>query len=223
MGEVDAAVKTLEALAAQRPDRPDALVTLGDVLRRHKRWTEAVAAYDRAVASFDKPQREQWAVYYARGVALEREKKWDLAERDFLRALELEPDEPHVLNYLGYSWIEQGTNLDQAKRMIEKAVEQRPTDGYIVDSLGWALFRAGEYKKAVEALERAVELHPEDATINDHLGDALWKVGRHEEARFQWQRALVFDPEPELRSEIEQKLNQREPPSGAVGKNAAAR
>ncbi len=206
LGEVDAAVKTLEGLAAEFPERQDTLVTLGDVLRRHKRWPEAIAAYDRAIASFQQPERDQWVVYYARGIALERDKQWVRAESDFLKALELEPDEPHVLNYLGYSWIEQGTNLDEAKRMIEKAVEQRPTDGYIVDSLGWALFRAGDYNNAVEALERAVELHPDDATINDHLGDALWSVGRQDEARFQWQRALVFDPEPELKTEIENKL-----------------
>ncbi len=214
LGEVDESVKTLEGLATQFPDRAEALITLGDILRRHKRWAEAVTAYDRAIALFRQPEREQWVVYYARGIALERDKQWVRAESDFLKALELQPDEPHVLNYLGYSWIEQGTNLDEAKRMLEKAVEQRPTDGYIVDSLGWALFRAGDYGNAVKTLERAVELHPDDATINDHLGDALWTVGRQDEARFQWERALVFDPEPELKTEIERKLK--------VGLEAAA-
>jgi tetratricopeptide (TPR) repeat protein len=222
--DVDGAVQTLQALAARYPHRPDALVSLGDVLRRHKRWSDAILAYDRAIAAFDKPERDQWGVYYARGVALERDHQWARAEGDFLHALSLEPDEPHVLNYLGYSWVEQGTNLDQARKMIEKAAKARPTDGYIVDSLGWALFRVGEYGKAVEALERAVELHPEDATINDHLGDALWQVGRRDEARFQWKRALVFGPEPELKTEIERKLDSGPHPGAVVGgKNAAAR
>lgn len=232
LDQVDEATKTLEALAVQHPERTDALVTLGDVLRRHKRWGEAVLAYDRAIALMGQPEADQWSVYYARGIALERAKQWARAESDFLKALELQPDEPHVLNYLGYSWIEQGTNFDQAKRMIEKAVAQLPTDGYIVDSLGWAFFRSGDFPKAVEALERAAELHPEDAAINDHLGDALWKVGRQEEARFQWKRALVFDPEPELKVEIDRKLQNGL--GGAVipaafstaaptGKNAAAK
>jgi tetratricopeptide (TPR) repeat protein len=206
MEEVDAAISTLERLAAQHPDRPEPVITLGDVLRQHKRWGEAIAAYDRAMAIVGPPRRELWGLYYSRGIALERDKQWARAESDLLRALELEPDEPHVLNYLGYSWIEQGENLDAARKMIEKAVAQLPKDGYIVDSLGWAFYRSGEFAKAVETLERAVELHPDDAAINDHLGDALWKVGREEEARFQWRRALIFDPEPELRASIERKL-----------------
>jgi tetratricopeptide (TPR) repeat protein len=206
LDEVDAATRTLEALASQHADRPEAMITLGDVLRRHKRWVEAVTAYDRALAVLGPSRPEHWAIYYSRGIALERAKQWTRAESDFLHALELEPDEPHVLNYLGYSWIEQGINLDQAKAMIEKAVAQLPKDGYIVDSLGWAFFRSGDYTKAVEVLERAVELHPEDAAINDHLGDALWKAGREEEARFQWQRALISDPEPELKEDLDRKL-----------------
>lgn len=206
LDEVDAATRTLESLAAQHADRPEALITLGDVLRRHKRWTEAVTAYDRALAVLGQPRPEYWGIFYSRGIALERSKQWTRAESDFLRALELQPDEPHVLNYLGYSWIEQGINLAQAKVMIEKAVAQLPKDGYIIDSLGWAFFRSGDYVTAVDVLERAVELHPEDAAINDHLGDALSKVGREEEARFQWQRALISDPEPELKQELERKL-----------------
>ncbi len=206
LDDIDAATRTLETLAEQHADRPEALIMLGDVLRRHKRWNEAVAAYDRALAILGPPRPEQWGIYYSRGIALERAKQWTRAESDFLRALELQPDEPHVLNYLGYSWIEQGINFEQAMQMIEKAVAQLPKDGYIVDSLGWALFRSGDYAGAVETLERAVELHPEDAAINDHLGDALWKVGREEEARFQWQRALISDPEPELKQDLERKL-----------------
>jgi tetratricopeptide (TPR) repeat protein len=206
LDDVDGAIQTLEALAEHHRDRAEALVTLGDVLRRHKRWSEAVSAYDRALADLGTSRADHWGIYYSRGIALERAHQWPRAESDFLKALELEPDEPHVLNYLGYSWIEQGVNLEAARQMIEKAVAQLPKDGYVVDSLGWAFYRSGDFAKAVEVLEKAVELHPEDASINDHLGDALWKVGRADEARFQWQRALSFDPEPELRQQIESKL-----------------
>jgi tetratricopeptide (TPR) repeat protein len=208
LDDVEAATKTLESLAAQYADRPEALVTLGDIFRRHKRWDEAVVAYDRALSAPEAARPDQWVVFYSRGIALERSGKWVRAESDFLHALQLEPDEPHVLNYLGYSWVEQGVNVEKARQMIEKAVAQLPKDGYIIDSLGWAFFRSGDYAKAVEVLDHAVELHPEDAAINDHLGDALWKVGREEEARFQWQRALISDPEPDLKQEIERKLAQ---------------
>jgi Flp pilus assembly protein TadD len=224
LDDLDSAAKTIEALARSHPDRAEALVSLGDLYWRHKLWTEAINAYDQAVSLLGSPRREHWAVFYARGIALERDKQWTRAESDLLKALELQPDEPHVLNYLGYSWIEQGVNLDQARQMIEKAVAQLPNDGYIVDSLGWAFFRAGNFAQAVETLERAVELHPEDAAINDHLGDALWTVGRQDEARFQWRRALVFDPEPELKVEIEKKLEigLQNPPAPRP-KNAAVR
>ena len=147
-----------------------------------------------------------WRLYYTRGIALERARQWDRAERDLLKALELEPDQPLVLNYLGYSWIEQGQNLDRAKKMIEKAVLQRPQDGYIADSLGWALYRLGNYPEAVVNLERAVALEPGDPIINDHLGDAYWLAGRREEARFQWTRALTQDPKPEVEEIIRDKL-----------------
>ena len=147
-----------------------------------------------------------WSLYYAQGIALERSKHWDEAEASLLKALDLQPEHPYLLNYLGYSWADMGKNLDKAKAMIERAVELRPNDGYIVDSLGWVLYRAGEYKKAVGYLERAVELRPTDAVINDHLGDVYWRVGRHQEARFQWQRALSFGTEPDVEATIRAKL-----------------
>lgn len=134
-------------------------------------------------------------MFYARGICYERAGDWPPAEADFLRALELAPEQPLVLNYLGYSWVEQGLHLDRARDMLERAVELRPRDGFIVDSLGWVLYRLGDYEGAVEKLERAVELQADDPTINDHLGDAYWRVGRRTEARFQWQRALSFEPE----------------------------
>jgi Flp pilus assembly protein TadD len=145
-------------------------------------------------------------VFYFRGVCYERSKQWDKAEIDLKKALELFPDQPHVLNYLGYSWIDQGIHLDQGMAMIRKAVEQRPDDGYTVDSLGWAHYRLGNFDEAVKHLERAIEIRPEDPTINDHLGDAYWRVGRKLEATFQWAHARDLKPEPEELAQIEKKL-----------------
>ena len=122
------------------------------------------------------------------------------------KALELQPEQPHVLNYLGYSWIDQGINLDEGMKMIKRAVDQRPDDGYIVDSLGWAYYRIGNYEDAVKNLERAIDLKPEDPTINDHLGDAYWRVGRTLEAKFQWAHARDLKPEPEELPKIEAKI-----------------
>jgi Flp pilus assembly protein TadD len=145
-------------------------------------------------------------VYYFRGICHERSKQWPKAEADFKQALELFPDQPLVLNYLGYSWVDQGVNLEEGMRMIRRAVEQRADDGYIVDSLGWAYYRMGDFENAVKHLEQAVELKPEDPTINDHLGDAYWRVGRFLEAKFQWTHARDLNPEPEELAKINAKL-----------------
>ena len=144
-------------------------------------------------------------------MSLERNGDWDQAELDFLQALRLQPDQPLVLNYLGYSWVEQGTKLAEAKSMIQRAVEQRPNDGYIVDSLGWVLYRLQEFEAALVHLERAVELRPDDPVINDHYGDALWAMGRHSEAKFQWLRALSLDPEKNLQESVQKKLRRPNP------------
>ncbi|MFL5337035.1 MAG: tetratricopeptide repeat protein [Geminicoccaceae bacterium] len=202
----DEAVKLLESMAEQAPERSDALIAMGDLLRGKDRFAEAEAAYTRAVQRLPKIERSDWRLLYARGITYERTKRWPQAEADLLKALELEPDQPFVLNYLGYSWVDQGLNLDRAKGMLHRAVELRPDDGFIVDSLGWAYYRLGEHEKAVTYLERAVELEPGDPVLNDHLGDVYWRVGRQREARFQWQRALVFKPEPDAVAAIQAKL-----------------
>jgi Flp pilus assembly protein TadD len=160
------------------------------------------------------PTRANWNVFYSRGICNERSKDWPAAEADFKKALELFPDRADVLNYLGYSWIDQGVNLDEGMRMIRRAVEQKPDDGYIVDSLGWAYYRLGNFDEAVKHLERAVEIRPEDPTINDHLGDAYWKVGRQLEAKFQWSHAAALKPDPDELKKIEEKLKSGMPDDG---------
>ncbi len=200
------AARRLRAMAAENPESTEPFTNLGDILRGRERFAEAVLAYDQAIARVAKLERRHWSLLYARGIALERSKQWPRAEADFLKALEFEPEQPYVLNYLGYSWVDQGLHLEKAQGMIEKAVKLRPNDGYIVDSLGWVFYRLGDFAGAARELERAVELRPDDPVINDHLGDAYWKVGRRLEARFQWRRSLSLDPEPELRGTLEDKL-----------------
>jgi tetratricopeptide (TPR) repeat protein len=206
LDRTDEARKKLEKLIAERPKDLEAVVALGNVLRGRKQFKECADIYGRGIATIDKPEKSSWLIYYFRGVCHERAKQWELSEIDLKKALELYPDQPQVLNYLGYSWVDQGINIDEGMRMIRKAVDQRPDDGYIVDSLGWAYYRVANYDEAVKQLERAVELKPEDPTINDHLGDAYWRVGRTLEATFQWSHARDLKPEEEDLKKIEDKL-----------------
>ena len=196
----------LEKLIAANPKDLEAIMALGNIERGRKQFAECADVYTKGVDTLTKDEKSNWVIFYFRGICLERAKQWPKAEADLKKALELFPDQPHVLNYLGYSWIDQGINLDEGMRMIKRAVEQRADDGYIVDSLGWAYYRLGNYEEAVKQLDRAVELKPEDPTINDHLGDAYWRVGRELEARFQWSHARDLKPEPEELVKIEAKL-----------------
>lgn len=196
-GRTDAGIEVLEQLARSHPERADIWGALGDILRREERYSDAIGAYDKAIATFAGDDPGQWVVYYTRGIAHERTKDWPAAEADFRKALALQPDQPSVLNYLGYSYLERKENYDEALAMIEKAVAERPDDGAIVDSLGWALYRLGRYDEAVGHMERAVELMPVDPVVNDHLGDVYWAVDRKREAEFQWKRALSFEPDTE--------------------------
>ena len=222
LDRTDEARRNLEALVAAKPDDMEAITALGNLLRARKFYKDAAEIYSRAVEKIGTPDRGHWALYYFRGISFERSKQWPLAEKDFELALKLFPDQPQVLNYLGYSWVDQGLNLDRAVDMIRKAVALRPNDGYIVDSLGWAYYRLGRYEDAVRELERAIELKPEDPVINDHLGDAYWKVGRRVESFFQWSHAKHLKPEPEdlekIQAKLKDGLKDGEPPqkAGAV-------
>jgi Flp pilus assembly protein TadD len=197
-GDVDGAIAALQALALRAPQEAEVQAALGDHLRMADRFAEAAVAYGAAVALIGEPQPGHWGLYYSRAIAYERSGDWPAAEADFRKALELNPEQPSVLNYLGYSLVEQKRDLDEALDMIERAVAGQPDDGYITDSLGWVLYRLERYEEALPHMLRAVELEPVDPIINDHLGDVLWKVGRKREAEFQWRRALSFGPADDL-------------------------
>lgn len=206
LDKLEEARSHLRAIVDANPSDLEAVRALGSVLRTREKFNEASDVYSLGIDTIKTPTRQHWWLFYVRGITYERTKKWDQAEADFLKALELQPGQALVLNYLGYSWVDMGLNLDKALDMIKTAVENRPTDGYIVDSLGWVYYRLGRYDDAVKQLERAVELKPEDPVINDHLGDAYWKVGRKLEASFQWNHARDLKPEADELKKILRKL-----------------
>lgn len=205
-GKEEAAIEVLEQLAKSHGDLPQVHSSHGNALRQLERYAEAAEAYSRALALTGEPVVDDWFVYYARGISYERTDNWDKANADFRLALKLKPNQPQVLNYLGYSLLEKNIKLDEALDMIERAVSAMPNDGYITDSLGWALYRLRRFEEAVKYMERAAELTPVDPIVTDHLGDTLWAVGRHLEARFQWRRAMSFEPEDVDAKRIRRKL-----------------
>ena len=217
----DEAIRQLQTLVDENPDDMRGYLALGGVYASKEDYAGAAKVFDRAVErieakKFSMPTKPNatanWNIYYQRGIAYERLKQWPTAEPNFRKALELFPNQPQVLNYLGYSWIDMNMNLEEGMEMIRKAVELRPSDGYIVDSLGWAHYRLGEYEEAVRELERAVSLKPDDPVLNDHLGDAYWRAGRRLEATFQWSHARDMKPEPPVLAEVEKKLKEGLPP-----------
>ncbi len=206
-GKSEDAIAELKSLTDAHPDDTTAWTALGDAYRDQEKFAEAAEAYDHAVKLIGEAKQSSWPLYYARAIAEERSHRWDAAEQDLKYALKLSPDQPQVLNYLGYSWVDQGRNLPQALAMLEKARALSPFDGYIVDSVGWAYYRLGRYADAAKTLESAILLVPGDSTINEHLGDAYWKVGRKRDAEFQYSHALAFGPDPTQKAELEKKLN----------------
>ena len=205
-GKSEEAIRHLSALEKEFPEDQRISMAMTGVYMQDKAYGKAAEVMDRAIARIPHLEKENWLMLYQRGMAEERLKEWDKAEPDFRKALELSPDQPQVLNYLGYSLIDRNEKLDEALNMVKRAAELRAQDGYIVDSLGWAYYKLGRYDEAVKTLENAIKLRPEDPTINDHLGDAYWQVGRKLEATFQWNHAIAGKPEPEELAKIQEKL-----------------
>ena len=203
----DEALGLLESAIVRYPQSRRARVELGEAYRRLERYEEAVDAFSSAIALVSEPRARDWFLYFLRGVGYEKLGRLAETEADLRRALALSPDEPNVLNYLGYLYLEQGRNLDEARQLISRAVELRPDDGFIIDSLGWAYFMSGQYEDAVRHLEQAVAVEPGDPTINEHLGDAYWQVGRTIEARFRWKAAMDSEPEAAQSRRLMSKLD----------------
>jgi Flp pilus assembly protein TadD len=206
LGKNHEAIAELKTMAAKAPKDITVWTALGDAYRNQSKFTEAADAYDHAVTLLGAGSKTSWPLYYARAIAEERSHRWDAAEVDLKHALQLSPEQPQVLNYLGYSWVDQGRNLPEALAMLEKARALSPFDGYIVDSVGWAYYRLGRYGDAVKTLEAAIQLVPGDPTVNEHLGDAYWKAGRKRDARFQWSHALAFGADKTQKTQLEKKL-----------------
>ena len=206
LGKNQDAIASLKKLVASDANDSESWVALGDTYRASSMFAESVDAYNHAEKAIARPSKRDWTMFYARAMAREKLKQLDESEADIQTALKLSPEQPELLNYLGYSWVDRGRNIPQALTMLEKARSLRPYDGYIVDSVGWAYYQLGRYEDAAKTLEAAVLLVPGDPTINDHLGDALWRSGRRIDARFQWNHALTFSDADTDKTAIERKL-----------------
>ena len=216
-GDLSTALKMAQELVKAAPDDRDALIVEADLYRADNRFAEAVTVLDKLIGPDPKPS--DWALYYTRGTSLDRAGRWPEAEKDLQMALNLRPDQPDVLNYLGYSWVTRGEKLPQAMAMLQKAYLAQPNSGEIADSLGWAYYNLGDFKQAVARLERAVALEPVNPEINDHLGDAYWRAGRRTEAQYQWTRVLSLKPNADLKTAVERKLSaglESNPPAVAL-------
>jgi len=203
-GDKDSALRIARETFGAAPANLDAATALADLLRADERYDDSVKVLDRLIA--DQGDHADWRLLYMRAVDFQQSDRWAEAERDLAAALKLRPDEPELLNFLGYSWIDRGEKLPQAMAMVKKAVDLNPRSGAMLDSLGWGYYRLGDYATAVEKLEAAVVLEAADPDVNNHLGDAYWRAGRRVEAQFQWRRVLTLSPTAKLRAEAEDKL-----------------
>ena len=176
-------------------------------LKNNEKFEESIFYYDKVISKIKKNHPLYVEATDGRGVAYERIGDWDKAEKDLLASLEIDPDQAYVLNYLAYSWIEQGVKIKKSLNMLEKANKLRSNDPYITDSLGWALFKLERYKESKDYLQLAVKLLPGDPIVNDHYGDALWKNGNEIQARYYWNYVLSLKKtEDELKRNIKEKL-----------------
>lgn len=205
---------TLEQLVKTFPNRAEPLQALGDLLQDQHQYQAAIDAYDRAIGLMSPLGGEDWPILFARATAYDRDRQWPKAQADLQHALQLSPNQPFLLNYLGYSWVERKQELGDARQMIERALDAKPDDGSIRDSLGWALYRQNDIDGAVRQLERAAEQIPEDPTVNTHLGFAYWAAGRKVEARDQWRWALILHPEKKDEARIRAALRESVRPDG---------
>lgn len=206
LNKSDEAIAKLDGLIKESPNNIEAYMAKGDLLRMQSRFADAVLVYETALRAIKEKGAQHWPIYFAIGTSLDKQGNWPDAEKNLRRSLELSPNQPDVLNYLGYSFLMRGENFTEAKNLIEKAIKKRPTDPQIMDSMGWALYLAGDYKEAVIYLERAVSFLPADFTVHEHLGDVYWRLGRKTEARFEWDRSLTYAKDSSVTEEIEKKL-----------------
>jgi tetratricopeptide (TPR) repeat protein len=198
IGKKDAAIRKLNALLKDNPDEVFLHKTAAEIYYESKQYKKAAKHYSRVLSGNKSMSEAKKSVYYfARGASYERLGNFEKASADLEKSLESNPNNPTVMNYLGYMWIDTGNKIDEAFAHIQKALLLRPNDGSIIDSMGWAYFKKADYESAAQLLERAVELLPDDATINMHLGDTYEKLGRFDEAKLQWQRALELGPDTE--------------------------
>ena len=194
----------LEELINNHPKNWELKILLADIYRTEKNYDGSINLYSQIIE--DVLDENKWSIFYSRGIAYERLNKWEKAEEDLKMAMTLQPNDPYVINYLAYSWLDRKMNIDLALNLLEKAVELEPSDGYILDSLGWAHYLSNSYEKSVYFLEKAVSFLPNDPTLNDHLGDAYWKSGRYDEAQSQWKRVLIIDPEFKNKDDVKKKI-----------------
>ena len=183
----------LEELLNNYPKNWELKILLADIYRTDKNYSESIDLYSEIIDGVE--TKNKWSIFYSRGIAFERLDNWKKAEEDLKMAMKLQPNDPYIINYLAYSWLDRNMNIDKALNLLEKAVELEPSDGYILDSLGWAYFLSNSFEQSVYFLEKAVSFLPNDPTLNDHLGDAYWKSGRYDEAQSQWKRVLIIDPD----------------------------
>ena len=194
----------LEELINNHPKNWELKILLADIYRTEKNYDGSINLYSQIIE--DVLDENKWSIFYSRGIAYERLNKWEKAEEDLKMAMTLQPNDPYVINYLAYSWLDRKMNIDLALNLLEKAVELEPSDGYILDSLGWAYYLSNSYEKSIYFLEKAVSFLPNDPTLNDHLGDAYWKSGRYDEAQSQWKRVLIIDPEFKNKDDVKKKI-----------------
>jgi len=178
-----------------------------EFLKNSERYEISIDYYSKVLSLINKDHYLYPEASDGRGISYERLGKWKKAEEDLLNSLSVAPDQAYVINYLAYSWIEQGINIEKSLKMLRKANDLKQNDGYIIDSLGWALFKLKKYKEAKEHLELAVRIMPSDPIVNDHFGDSLWMNNQNIQARYYWNYVLGLEKtENKLKEKIKNKL-----------------